>query len=255
MRAARWPSTLWIVRHGQSAGNVARDLADANGLHRIDVSGRDVDVALSPLGEAQAAALGIWFAAGHQNGRPEIVLSSPYVRSVQTSEIFRDQGGCDRDEVICVDERLREKEFGILDGLTHTGIVATFPDQSEFRRVLGKFYHRPPGGESWADVILRLRGVLDTISLHYAGRRVMIVAHQVVVLCLRYIVENLNEAEILAIDAAAEVANCSVTEYCFDPGMGRDGGLKLVRYNATAPMHAADTPVTTAPEPIAAMRG
>src|SRR3546814_4463817 len=71
-------------------------------------------------------------------------------------------------------ERLREKEFGILDGLTFTGIDNIFPDQARFRQLLGKFYHRPPGGESWCDVILRLRSVLDTISLHYAGRRVMI---------------------------------------------------------------------------------
>ena len=40
----RWPSRLWIVRHGQSAGNVARDAADAAGLGRIDIADRDMDV-------------------------------------------------------------------------------------------------------------------------------------------------------------------------------------------------------------------
>ena len=64
-----------------------------------------------------------------------------------------------------VDERLREKEFGILDRLTRSGIEELHPDQAEFRQLLGKFYHRPPGGESWCDVILRLRSALDTISL------------------------------------------------------------------------------------------
>jgi probable phosphoglycerate mutase len=59
----RWPSTLWIVRHGQSAGNVARDAADAAGLGRIDIADRDMDVALSPLGEEQADALGRWLAS------------------------------------------------------------------------------------------------------------------------------------------------------------------------------------------------
>ena len=56
-----------------------------------------------------------------------------------------------------MDERLREKEFGILDGLTTLGIRNGFPEQADFRKILGKFYHRPPGGESWCDVILRLR--------------------------------------------------------------------------------------------------
>jgi broad specificity phosphatase PhoE len=129
------------------------------------------------------------------------------------------------------------------------------PDQMEFRRVLGKFYHRPPGGESWADVILRLRSVIDTVSLHYGGRRVMIVAHQVVVLCLRYVIENLTEAEILAIDRQGDVANCAITEYRFDPAAGKDGNLVLARYNVTAPMQAEATQVTAEPDKMVAARG
>lgn len=80
-------------------------------------------------------------------------------------------------------------------------------------------------------------------------------AHQVVVLCLRYIIENLSEKEVLAIDQAGGVANCAITEYRFDPAQGRDGQLILSRYNATAPMAADSTPVTTAPDKIVAARG
>jgi broad specificity phosphatase PhoE len=153
------------------------------------------------------------------------------------------------------DERLREKEFGILDRLTRSGIEEHVPDQAEFRTLLGKFYHRPPGGESWVDVIFRLRALLDTVSLHYGGRRVMIVAHQVVVLCLRYILENFTEAEILAIDRQGDVANCAITEYRFEPSGPRDGHLALVRYNVTAPMEQEGTPVTAAPDKMVAARG
>ena len=250
-----WPSHLWIIRHGQSAGNVARDAAHEAELDRIAISGRDVDVPLSPLGEQQAQALGRWFSEGKADERPDILLSSPYRRALQTARLFRDAGGADADEVICMDERLREKEFGILDGLTVHGITNHFPDQAGFRRVLGKFYHRPPGGESWCDVIFRLRSLLDTVSLHYAERRVMIFAHQVVVLCLRYIIENLDEQGILAIDREADFANCSVTEYRFDPNLGRNGNLALVRYNATAPMEEEHAPVTRERDPIVAARG
>jgi broad specificity phosphatase PhoE len=253
--ASRWPSVLWIVRHGESAGNVAREAADAVGAFRIDLDHRDVDVPLSPRGEAQAEALGRWFASGREDGRPEVLLASPYARAIATARHFRGNGGCHPEVAICCDERLREKEFGVLDGLTTAGIRAEMPDQAEFRRLLGKFYHRPPGGESWCDVILRLRSVMDTISLHHGGQRVMIVAHQVVVLCLRYILETMNEAEILAIDRAADVANCSITEYRFDPSIGQHGGLKLARYNVTAPVEAADVEVTSAPELVQGVRG
>ena len=251
----RWPSVLWVVRHGQSAGNVTRDKAHAEGLARIALSGRDVDVPLSDLGREQARALGRWFASAHEDGRPEIMLASPYVRAVQTAEIFRAEGGCDADEKICIDERLREKEFGILDGLTTAGIRELQPEQAGFRKLLGKFYHRPPGGESWVDVIFRLRALMDTVSLHYGGQRVMIVAHQVVVLCLRYIIENLSEAEVLAIDRLGDVANCAITEYRFDPQSGRDGKLILSRYNVTAPLEAEATPVTAEPDHMVAARG
>ena len=251
----RWPDRLWIVRHGQSAGNVARDAAHAAMLDRIAVNGRDVDVPLSLLGERQSLALGGWFAAMPADARPEAVLVSPYARAIRTAKLIRAAGGMAADEPLCRDERLREKEFGILDGLTSPGVAKVFPEQAEFRRVLGKFYHRPPGGESWCDVIARLRSLLDTVALHHPRERVLIVAHQVVVLCLRYILENLDEAGILAIDSEGDVANCGVTEYRFDPGRGRGGGLVLERYNYTVPVEDAAVPVTSAKDPPVAARG
>jgi len=251
----RWPERLWIVRHGESAGNVARDAAYAKGLDRIDVGERDVDVPLSALGEKQAAALGRWFNAMPVRQRPGVLLTSPYLRARETARLLCEAGGLDpKAPAFTIDERLREKEFGILDRLTRTGIMEAFPEQAEFRRLLGKFYHRPPGGESWCDVILRLRSALDTIALHNGGQRVLIVAHQVVVLCLRYLIENLTEQQILAIDAQDEVANCSVTEYRFDRTAGHDGGLVLHSYNFTTPLVVEGAPVTAAPDANVASR-
>ena len=163
----RWPDRFWIVRHGESAGNVAREAAYLAGLAQIDIAHRDVDVPLSTRGEEQSEALAQWFAAMPPDARPDIVLTSPYIRARRTAELIREGGGLAPDaEAFVVDERLREKEFGVLDRLTSVGIAARHPEQAEFRRILGKFYHRPPAGESWCDVILRLRSALDTISLH-----------------------------------------------------------------------------------------
>src|SRR3546814_11656947 len=63
----------------------------------------------------------------------------------------------------------------------------------------------------------------------------------VVVLCLRYIIENLGEQEILAIDAEGDVANCAITDYRFDAKAGK---LVLQSYNVTAPMEEEATPDT-----------
>lgn len=69
-----WPTRLYLVRHGESAGNVARDRAEAAGLPTIDIEGRDVDVPLSALGERQSRALGRWFRARDEAERPTVVL-------------------------------------------------------------------------------------------------------------------------------------------------------------------------------------
>jgi 2,3-bisphosphoglycerate-dependent phosphoglycerate mutase len=251
----RWPAKLWIVRHGQSAGNVARDAADAAGLGVIDLDLRDVDVPLSELGHRQADALGRWFAALPEDERPEVVLTSPYVRARQTAEAICKAGGSVADaKAPLQDERVREREFGLWDRLTTAGVRSKFPEQAAQRAILGKFYHRPPGGESWADVILRLRGALDTISLHHADRRVLIVCHQVVVLCFRYILEELDEAAVLAIDKEGEVVNCGLCEYAFEPDDAKACEPRLVRFNFAAPLIEEAAPVTSAPDEMVAAR-
>ncbi|MDQ3650312.1 MAG: histidine phosphatase family protein [Acidobacteriota bacterium] len=249
----KWPDVIWIVRHGESAGNVARDAAEAAGHPVIDLAVRDVDVPLSLLGERQAVALGRWFAQMPDDEKPSVVLTSPYVRARTTTELVLSEAGIDLAEVsLTVDERLREKEFGVLDRLTKHGIMMKYPEQAEIRAVLGKFYHRAPGGESWCDVILRLRNVVDTITREHRRERVLIVAHSVVVLCFRYLLERMTEEQILAVDRDRDVANCSVTSYRFDPDLGHHGKLVLSCFNFVAPLEDAGAPVTTRKdEPVA----
>lgn len=239
-----WPKQIWLVRHGESAGNVARDAADLAGHSHIDIAERDVDVSLSARGQQQSDALAAWFGDLPDAEQPEVILTSPYKRAFRTAETIALRLPGRPALTVAVDERLREKEFGILDRLTRRGIEELHPDQAEFRRILGKFYHRPPAGESWCDVILRLRSMLDTISLHYADRRVLIVAHQVVVLCMRYIIENLSEEQILSIDRQGDVSNCGVTEYLAETSKEVGGALVLKRYNFVAPLVEAGAPVT-----------
>lgn len=248
--AQRSPKRIWIVRHGESAGNVARDRAAAEGLTRIDIAERDVDVPLSDLGHEQAAALGAWFAAMPEGERPEVLLVSPYRRAVQTAAIIREAGALSGNAgKTLLDERLREKEFGILDRLTKLGIQEKFPEQAEMRSQLGKFYYRPPGGESWCDVILRLRSVIDTVTREYRRERVLIVSHQVVVNCFRYLFERMTEEQILTIDRQHEIANCSVTSYQFDSQAGAKGGKLAMRlFNFVAPLAEAGEEITTKPD-------
>ncbi|TFW11412.1 histidine phosphatase family protein [Massilia arenosa] len=239
----KWPQQIWLVRHGQSAGNVARDAAEAASSLLIDVATRDVDTPLSELGIQQSHALARWFGQLPPEARPNVVLHSPYVRAAHTAQIVLEHMD-DEPDVVAVDERLREKEFGILDRLTPLGIAQKYPELHEQRAHVGKFYFRPPGGESWCDVILRLRSVLDTITREYRQERVLIVGHQVIVNCFRYLLERMTEHEILTFDRQGDVPNCSVTSYRFDGTRGKHGKLVVDLVNFVAPLEESGTPVT-----------
>ena len=195
----RWPAILWIVRHGQSAGNVARNAAMEARLDRIALDARDVDI---PLSTRRAPGA----------GPPKVVRRLPGAAAGRGAGLALCAGSADR----------------------RTDTL------SRWRR---------SGGAA-----LRLRSLLDTISLHYAGQRVLIVAHQVILLCPRYILEHLDEAQILAIDAEGDVANCSATEYRFDSAAGKQGGLVLKRYNDLTGIDDV-VPVTRAKDPPVALRG
>jgi broad specificity phosphatase PhoE len=241
--ADRWPSSLWLVRHGESSGNVARDLAEAGGRQMIDIATRDMDVPLSDRGVDQAKALHQRMAALAPDECPTIAITSPYLRAEQTARLALGD-----DAPLLLDERLREREFGILDRLTRAGIEHRFPEQAAARAFLGKFWHRPPGGESWADVALRLRSFLDSLGREHAGERVLVVTHQVVIMVFRYLLEQLREAEVLAIGRAADVANCSLTTYELDPDGGGNGRMRLVCFNDVTHVRAAGEPVTVEPD-------
>ena len=237
----RWPQRLWVVRHGESAGNVAREAAYAAGLGRIEIAERDVDVPLSRQGEQQSEALARWFAALPPGERPDVVLTSPYLRARRTAEIIQAGGGLPVDPAdFVVDERLRDRELGVLDLLTREGVANRYPVEAQRRQWWGKFYHRPPGGESWADVALRVRFFLFEVLATPGVERVVVVAHDAVVMLARYVLEGLDEHAVLQIGATDPVRNASVTVL----DRYEDVGWQLTRYNDVDHLLHSGAPVT-----------
>ncbi len=204
-----FPKQIWLVRHGESLANIARHQAESNKLLTIDFAEREQDVPLSALGKIQSQKLQKYFFT--QTEKPTVIFSSPYARTRQTADLIQLTN-----VKTIYDERLRERELGIFDRLTKLGANQKFPDECQKREQLGKFYYRPIGGENWADVVLRLRSFWRDLRLNFADEKVLIVTHEVVIRCFRYILENLTEAEILAIDASCDVENGAITLYKFD---------------------------------------
>ncbi|MFI0348844.1 histidine phosphatase family protein [Actinomadura sp. 9N407] len=221
---ARVSALQWLnlVRHGESTGNLAYQAVWDTDAEESGITERDADIALTPTGRAQAEALGRWLAALPENERPTRVLTSPYIRTVDTARIALAQAPVDVE--VRVDERLRDREQGILEGLTPTGIRRRHPEEADRLARLGKFYYRPPGGESWADLALRLRSFYRDVEDEAArrrgsgaadGERVLVATHDAIVVMTRYLVENLSEREVMEIEKTP-VANCSVTRWRHD---------------------------------------
>jgi broad specificity phosphatase PhoE len=228
-------SWLGIVRHGQSTGNVIAERAETDGLETIDIPQRDADVPLSDLGREQAGAVGTWLAGVPAGERPELAVVSPYLRARQTAGLALAGSGVP----MVVDERLRDRELGILDLLTGRGAQARVPAEAARRARLGKFYYRPPGGESWADVLLRLRAVLREIREDHPGGRVVLFAHDATVMMVRYLAEGLDEAELMTLAHRTSIANCSISSW------RRSGGvLRPELFNAVDHLHLEGTSPT-----------
>lgn len=238
--------SLILVRHGQSEGNVAAESAERDRLERIAVPSRDPDITLSELGREQASAVGRWLEALPEDERPQVVWTSPYRRARETAEVALGVAGTEL--AFRVDERLRDRDMGITDMLTGAGIRAAHPEEAERRQWLGKFYYRPPGGESWADVAQRVRGVLTDIAHSERHDRVLVTAHDVVIMLFTYVAEGLDEEAVLArarTDGLKNAAICRlerdeesptgwvVTDYNVDTHL-RDLGVEVTQQPGAA---------------------
>jgi broad specificity phosphatase PhoE len=225
---SKWPSHLVIVRHAESERNIWKEIATAKGELVYGGEVRDMDVPLTADGEKQAVATGARLGEEFKFDR---VFVSPFRRTMETARLMIEQFPYPVE--VIEEERLREIDFGVLDGLTKHGIGHFQPEEKNRRAKLGKYHHRPPAGENYPDVALRLHSFLGTLTREAAGEAVLVVCHSVVVLLFRKLLERLSEQQLLAIDGdkAQDVRNCSATNYEFDTRAGTNGKLVLRDFN------------------------
>ncbi|MEU7141162.1 histidine phosphatase family protein [Nocardia sp. NPDC046473] len=198
---------LYAVRHGQSTANVA---FATNTPFESD----DMAIALTDLGKRQATAVGRWFADLDSHQLPDLVLCSPYLRAVQTWQLAEQELRAANRDLPChhIDQRLYDRHRGKFNHLSPTVVCERFPEEpaKQARDPLG---YRPPGGESFRDVADRLRGVVADLAADHRHRRVLIVAHDAIVLFLRQLLENLTDTAVLTLAEAGLAGNGSITNW------------------------------------------
>ncbi len=124
-----------------------------------------IDVGLSLSGYKQANELFEFF----KSKGVKRVYTSPLKRCMVVAEKF--ESICD----IVVDNRLRERGFGIFESMSWEEIEKAYPEEAE-AFLKSPFYYRPKGGESFYDVEQRVKDFMDA-ELKSLSVDVLIVAH------------------------------------------------------------------------------
>ncbi len=162
---------LYFIRHGETAWNAERRL---QGQH---------DIPLNALGRKQAAHCGGLLldlvASGHRTMGDFDFVSSPLSRARETMEIIRAELGLPHEGYV-IDRRLAELSFGKWEGLTYKEVRAQ--DHNILAtRDRDRWNFAPPGGESYADLMARVRPWLDglmgdtIVTAHGGVARVLMV--------------------------------------------------------------------------------
>ncbi|MGW0231806.1 bifunctional RNase H/acid phosphatase [Actinopolymorpha singaporensis] len=151
-------TTLLLLRHGETERSQAKRFSGSGGE----------DVSLTERGRAQAAA-----AARSLADRLGVaaVVSSPLRRTRQTAEVVAATLGLP----VEVEPGLAETAFGEWDGFTFAEVGQRWP--AELQAWLADTSVAPPGGESFEQVLIRVRAARDRLIRTYGGKTVVVVTH------------------------------------------------------------------------------
>lgn len=168
-----------------------------------------------PLADG-AGSLALWTGrnlAEETAEAPDVIITSPYLRALQTLEFLIEGWPALKKAQIKEDERIRERDGGILsEFLFDWRIYQTMhPEQKALLDKNGDFYFRPPQGENLPDVKERIRSFLRDINEEYGCKKVLIVSHQRAIQCLHAIICNLDPAASTQLENSSPSSNCAVT--------------------------------------------
>lgn len=174
-------TTIILVRHGRTTLTESHRISGRNGS--------DPELSESGLADANKVALelskvGVVGMLASVR-KPEMVISSPMLRTRQTSEAIAKELGIP----VEIENDLAEIDFGDWDGHTNDEVAENWPQLLESWR--GSVKVSPPNGESLEAFDLRLKAVRENLISKYAGKTIVVVAH---VMPIRSFVRDVLEA-------------------------------------------------------------
>lgn len=191
------PTTLVLVRHGETAHTRERRFAGRDGA----------DPELSEEGQAQVRATAAWLAA--LTAHDPVLVSSPMRRTRETAAILGEHMGIDGPEL---EPGLLEADFGDWEGLTYAEVLERDPERFT---TWFEDLHQPAGGhgDSVVSMAARMRETSQRLRERYAGRTVVAATHLTPIKLLAHEVLDLPLTSLFR----TEVAPASVTVLAWYP--------------------------------------
>ncbi len=250
----KWPSRVTFMRHARSAynelvatkgGNTAyklfrasyevdptsactRELADV-AAKEIALGVGDYKTPLASGAEVDAILTGRVLREQRRENIPHVIFVSPYLRTRQTLEYLMQGWPELRDSEIVVEDRIREQEHGLYLVYNDRRLFfALHPEQRRLYELEGPYRYRFPQGENIPDVRERSLSFLGTLIREFAGKDVFVVTHHIMILAMYANLGRLSDEEFVRLDEENKPANCSITTYVAQEGVGRRGEGKLL---------------------------
>jgi len=211
------PIDLVLVRHGESEGNLARrfSLAGDNSVFTEEFCARhNSRLRLTDRGREQAGTAGRWLKEnlGFHFDR---YLVSGYLRAMETAALLDLP-----DASWYQDFYLRERDMGLFEIMPEDEKKLRYPEiYRQYEH--DPFYWIPPNGESIAQLCLRIDRVLQTLHRECSQKRVIIVAHGLVMWAFTIRIERLTSFQFLERSTATPIRNCQIVHFTRrDPNNG-----------------------------------
>ncbi len=205
------PIDLVLVRHGTSEGNAAKRLSEKGDHSAFSLlHGRHTSsFRLTEQGRKQAIAAGHWMQ--DHLGRFDRFYTSEYSRAMETAGLLRLQGA----QWYC-DFYISERDWGDLDIMPENERQKRFSEALKMREV-EPFFWRPPNGESFAQLCLRVDRMLNTLHRECGDKRVVIVCHGEVMWAFRVRLERMSQVRFRELHLSKKqedrIHNCQILHY------------------------------------------
>lgn len=205
------PNELVLVRHGHSEGNLAFESSKAGDHSLFTQEFREKPGSrwrLTTEGRNQAKTAGKWISENISKKFDKYYVS-PYARTRETAGLL---GLTDAQWLMS--QRLRERDWGDITSMPTQESITHYPLNALVRQT-DKLYWRPPGGESIADVRLRVRDLLGTLFRECDGQRVVVVTHGEFIIAARAELEYITDEQWIAstLNPSHKIYNAQVIHY------------------------------------------